>query len=142
MGDGDAEDLVGDTAGHQDAVYAGRAGCNLLGKCSTHKQIAEVGHQAHGNYLNVGCLNGNERIDPILASRGSGEETADEPDGCCQPGLPGNDAQREGDGKIAHTDGNADAKSCRDVAALHNSVAKLHVSIETTKQMTGKNLAQ
>ena len=115
MGDGYAEDLVGDTAGHQNAMEPRGAGCDLLGEGGTHKHIAQIHYEAHRDDLCVGSLGGHEGIDAVFAGRGTRKEAANESYSSCQSRLPGDDAQRECNGKVPQGDGDADAKSLNDV---------------------------
>ena len=103
----DAKHLVSHAAGHQNAVKPRSTWSYLLRQCRTHQHIAQVGHQAHGYHLHVGCLYRYQRVGAILASRSTGEKAAKEPHGCRQACPRSNDAKRERHGKIAHRNGYA-----------------------------------
>ena len=115
MGDGYAEDLVGDTAGHQHPVNPRGAGRDLLGEGGAHEHIAQVHHQTHRDDLDVGCLGGYEGIDAVFSGRSTRKEAANESDSSCQSRLFGDDAQRECNGKVTQGDGDADANSLNDI---------------------------
>ena len=131
--DGDAEDLVGDTEGHQHAVQPRSAGGNLLRQRRTHQHIPQVGHQTHRHDLHVGRLCRHERVHAILASRRTGKETAHESDGSRQSRLLSNDPQRESHGEIPHGDGYPVSQP------LNNIIPSCHCLVNSACKITKKN---
>ena len=105
IGDGDAKDLVGHATGNKNALQQGNIRRELLCQSRAHQQIAKIGDQAHCHDFDVGCTDGNERIDAIFTCRSTRQETAHKAHPGCQPCLGSYDAQRKGHGEIPHTDG-------------------------------------
>lgn len=106
-GDGDSEDFIGYVEADENPMKKGRIGGAFLADYAAHEHIAGIGYQCDDGHFEIGGITGYDGKSRVFTSRGVVEEAGEESLEWIKTGVPGGNAECEGDNEIAKCDGDS-----------------------------------